>query len=96
MAGVRRMPIGALENGLVVALALSVAFLALAVLTSPVLAAAVAVPASLALGVARAHRMTRATPHCLAAPAFGDRAVIVNASRAAAATSTSRSASSAA
>jgi hypothetical protein len=96
MEGVRRILIGALGNGLVVAAGLSLAFLALLALTSPLVAAAVAVPASVAAGVARARRVPLATPHSLTAPSFGDGAVVTNAFRAAAVASTSRSASSAA
>ncbi len=55
---------------------LSAAFLVLAVVFSPVAAAAVAIPASLALGLWRAHTLPRRTPHSLSVPVFQTAAVI--------------------
>ena len=96
MAGVRRVLTGALGNGLVMALGLSAAFLVLLALTSLLAAAAVTVPASVAVGAARARRVPLATPHSLTAPVFGDHAVVTDAPRAAAVVSTQPGASSAA
>jgi hypothetical protein len=83
MSGVRRMLSGALGHGMAIAIGLSAVFLVLLALTSPVAAAAVTVPASIAVGVARARHLPLATPHSLTAPAYGDRAVVANAPRAA-------------
>jgi hypothetical protein len=83
MSGVRRMLSGALGHGLAIAIGLSAAFLVLLAFTSPVAAAAVTVPASLAIGVARARHAPLATPHSLTAPAYDDRAVVTNAPKAA-------------
>ena len=94
MSEVRSTLIRALSHGSAIALGLSAAFLLLAVATSPVVAAAVAVPASLGVGLARARLLPMATPHCLTPPAFGPQAV-TNAPRAAQLTPR-RSASSAA
>ena len=55
---------------------LSTAFLSLAVVVSPVAAAAIVIPVSLAAGVWRAHTQPRQTPHSLSAPVFPSSAVI--------------------
>jgi hypothetical protein len=94
MSGVPKTVIGALEHGVAIAVGLSVAFLALLTLTSPVVATAVVVPAAIAVGAARTRLAPLATPHSLTAPSVGADAV-VNAPKAATVVS-SRSASSAA
>ncbi len=75
MSGMRKSLIGALDHGVAIALGLSAVFLALVVATTPLVAASVTVPASIAVGVARARRVPRATPHSLTAPTFSPRAV---------------------
>ena len=55
---------------------LSAAFLVLAFLLSPLAAAAVVTPASLAVGLWRAHTLPRHTPHSLSVPVFQTTAVI--------------------
>lgn len=95
MSGVRRLLNGAIGHGLAMAVGLSAVFLVLLALTSPVVAAAVTVPASVAVGVARARHLPLATPHSLIAPAYGDRAVVTKAPRAADAVSSRRSSSAA-
>ncbi len=95
MSGMRRTFRGALEHGVAVALGLSGVFLALLLVATPVVATLVAVPASIAVGVARARRVPLATPHSLTTPTFGDRAVM-NAPTALSLVSSKESASSAA
>ncbi len=95
MSGVPKTVIGALEHGVAVAVGLSVVFIALLALASPVVATAVVVPAAIGIGVARARQLPWATPHSLTAPAYGDRAVVTNAPRAAEAASSRRSSSAA-
>ena len=75
MSGMRRTLMGALDHGVAVALGLSVIFLALLMATTPFVATLVAVPASVAVGVARARRVPLATPHSLTTPTFSARAV---------------------
>jgi hypothetical protein len=94
MSGVPKSVIGALEHGVAVAVGLSVVFLALLALASPVVATGVVVPAAIAVGAARTRLVPLATPHSLTAPSVGAD-VVVNAPKAAAAVSR-RSASSAA
>jgi len=55
---------------------LSAAFLVLAAVLSPLAAAAVVAPASLAIGLWRAHTLSRHAPHSLSVPVFQTAAVI--------------------
>ncbi len=75
MSGMRKSLIGALDHGVAIAVGLSAVFLALLVVATPVVAVLVAVPASIAVGVARARQVPQATPHSLTDPTFSARAV---------------------
>ena len=66
---------GTLGRGAVIAVGLSIGFLALVVLTSPVLAAVVAVPAALVVSVLRTRAVSR-TAHVLEPTHFESRAVV--------------------
>jgi len=77
------------------ALGLSGGFVVLAVLVTPMVAAAVVIPASIAVGRWRAHRLPTRSPHSLSAPVHSRHAV-VNASRVSAATTTNKSVTTAA
>ncbi len=76
------------------AVGLSAAFVILAVVLSPLVAAAVVVPASVAVGRWRAHAVPSRSPHSLSVPVYSPTAV-VHAPRAAA-SPTARSVGSAA
>ncbi len=65
---------GHVEVGL--AIGLSAAFVILAVLLSPLVAAAVVVPASIAVGRWRAHTLPRRRPHSLSVPVYSPTAVV--------------------
>lgn len=82
MSGVPKTVIGALEHGVAVAVGLSVVFLVLLALTSPVVATGVVVPAAIAVGAARTRLVPLATPHSLTAPSVGAN-LLVNAPKAA-------------
>lgn len=58
------------------AVGLSAVFVVLAVVLSPLAAAAMVTPASIAAGLWRAHTMPRRTPHSLSVPVFPSTAVI--------------------
>ncbi len=58
------------------AIGLSSTFVILAVLLSPLVAAAVVVPASLAVGWWRAHTLPRRRPHSLTVPTYAPTAVV--------------------
>jgi hypothetical protein len=75
MKGSRTSP-GASGRGLVVAVGLSGAFLGLVVLTSPLVAALVVIPASLAVGALLAHTVPRAQAHCLVEPTYASAVVV--------------------
>jgi len=62
--------------GVALAVGLSTAFAVLAVVVSPLVSAAVVVPASFAVGGWRAHTMPRRSPHSLSVPVFSPRAVV--------------------
>jgi hypothetical protein len=59
-----------------VAVGLSGAFLGLVVLTSPLVAALVVIPASLAVGALLAHSVPRAPAHCLVDPTYASAVVV--------------------
>ncbi len=75
MSRVRRSLTGALDHGVAIAVGLSAVFLALLVVATPLVATLVAVPASIAVGVARARQVPLATPHALKTPTFPAQAV---------------------
>jgi|GEM_PF-4046561 len=64
------------DMGVAVAIGLSAAFVVLAFVVSPVVSAAVVVPASVAAGGWRAHTMPRRNPHSLSVPVFSPTAVV--------------------
>jgi len=72
---------GYVEVGL--ALGLTAAFVVLAVVLSPLVAAAVVVPTSVAVGRWRAHNVASRSPHSLSVPVYSA-AAVVHAPRAAA------------
>jgi hypothetical protein len=75
MKGSRTSP-GASGRGLVIAAGLSGAFLALLLLASPLVAALVVIPASLAVGALRAHAVPRAPAHCLVETTYASGVVV--------------------
>ena len=76
MAETQRRAAGSGHVELILAFGLSAAFVTLAVLVSPVLAAAVVLPASIAAGWWRAHSLPARAPHSLSAPVHSSHAVI--------------------
>ncbi len=79
MSEARRTLSGALDHGVAIAVGLSAVFLGLLVVATPLVATLVAVPASVAVGVARARRVPLGTPHSLTTPTFATRAVVTDA-----------------
>jgi len=71
--------------GVALAVGLSATFVVLAVLVTPLVAAAVVVPASIVAGRWRAHSLPTRTPHSLSVPVYRPTAV-VNAPRVSAST----------
>lgn len=74
---------GSEQIAVALAVGLSAAFGMLAVVLSPLVAAAVVVPASMGVGRWRAHRVPSRSPHSLSVPVYSPIAV-VNAPRASA------------
>ncbi len=72
----RRKAGGTLWRGVAIAVGLSGVFLGLAVLTSPVVAGVVVVPAAVVIGAIRARHVPKATPHSLVEPTYESRPVI--------------------
>ncbi|MEN3315081.1 MAG: hypothetical protein V7605_1315 [Acidimicrobiaceae bacterium] len=58
------------------AVGLSAAFVGLAVTVTPLVSAAIVVPASVAVGSWRAHTLPRRSPHSLSTPVFSPTAVV--------------------
>ncbi len=76
MSGVRKRLTAALDHGVAIAVGLSALFLVLLAVATPVVATLVAVPASIAIGVARARQVPLTTPHSLTTPRFTERPVM--------------------
>jgi len=67
---------GAGHADVALAVGLSAAFVILAITVTPLVAAAIVVPASVAVGSWRAHTMPRRNPHSLSTPVFSPTAVV--------------------
>ncbi len=74
--------VAVLEHGVALALGMSAVFLLLIVASTPLVAAGVMLPASIALGQVRARLLPHPEPHCSVHPAFMP-VVVVSAPRAA-------------
>ena len=61
---------GVLEHGVALSVGMSAVFLLLIAASTPLVAAGVVLPASIALGLVRARLMPHPEPHCAVSPAF--------------------------